>query len=496
MGNQDLNIEFNQLVATIKLYNSEVNLQKVLQAWEFAKLAHEGQKRFTGDPYVSHGLATAKILVDWRLDTDSVVAGLLHDTIEDGGAKKEDIIQNFGEGVSRLVDGVTKVSYIKLRGSEEEEFVENLRKMFLAMARDLRVILIKLADRLHNMRTLHAVPKSKQKRIAKETLEVYAPLAERLGMGKVKAELEDLAFPYIYPDEFKKVKETSKTHYKNVYDCIKKMKRRILKELATVNIKAKIDTRAKHLYSLWRKLERAGINWDFDKIHDIIALRILVNTVAECYTVLGVVHKLYKPIPHIGISDFIAQPKPNGYQSIHTKVFGVKGRAVEIQIRTHDMHEQAEHGIAAHWLYAQVKSRGAKDELLEKGIMQVGKSKLDWVKQLADWQREIRDSKEFIKAVKFDTLGHRNFIFSPNGDVFDLPSGATPVDFAFAVHTDLGKYIKAAKVNGKIVPLNYRLKSGDVCEIIKTKNPKKPSKDWLEFVVTTVAKRKIKQGND
>jgi GTP pyrophosphokinase len=488
----DLDKEYNQLITTIKGYDSSADTERVYRAWEFTLLAHSGQKRFTGDPYASHGLETAKILASWKLDTSSIIAGLLHDTIEDGGAKSADISEKFSEEIARLVDGVTKVSHIKLRGSEEEEFIENLQKMFLAMAKDLRVVIVKLADRLHNMRTLFAVTKEKQKRIAKETLEVYAPLAERLGMGEVKAELEGLAFPYIYPDEHEKVKKDSKIHYRKAKEHIKRMKRAILKECSKEKIKPKIDGREKCLFSLWKKLERPEIEWDYSKIHDIVALRIMVDTIPQCYTALGLVHGLYKPVPQIGVSDFIAQPKPNGYQSIHTKVFGVGKRAVEVQIRTHEMHEQAEFGVAAHWVYAQAKKKGIKDEYLEKGSIRADSSKLQWVRQLANWQKEIKDRKEFIKAVKFDALGHRNYIFSPKGDVYDLPFGATPVDFAYAVHTDLGKYIKSAKVNGKIIPLSHKLKSGDVCEILKTKNPKKPNKNWLDFVVTTVAKRKIK----
>jgi GTP pyrophosphokinase len=488
----DLDNKYNQLIADIKNFNSNADTKKVYKAWEFTLLAHGNQKRFSGDPYASHGLETAQILANWKLDTDSIIAGLLHDTIEDGGAKESDLVSEFGSDVAKLVKGVTKVSNIKLRGSEEEEFIENLRKMFFAMAKDLRVVIVKLADRLHNMRTLKYVPKGKQKRIAKETLEVYAPLAERLGMGELKANLEGLAFPFIYPGEYKKVKKDSKTHYRKAKEYIKKMKRAILKECSLEKIKPQIDGREKCLFSLWMKLKRPEIEWDFSKIHDIVALRIVVDTIPQCYTVLGLVHGLYKPVPQIGISDFIAQPKPNGYQSIHTKVFGFGKKVVEVQIRTRKMHEQAEFGVAAHWVYSQAKKKGVKDEFLEKGGVSAGGPKLRWIRQLANWQKEIKDSKEFIKAVKFDALGHRNFIFSPKGDVYDLPVGATPVDFAFAVHTDLGNYIKSAKVNGKIVPLSYELKSGDVCEIVKTKNSKKPNKDWLEFVTTTVARRKIK----
>ena len=272
------------------------------------------------------------------------------------------------------------------------------------------------------------------------------------------------------------------------------MKRTLLKNLAEEGIKAEIHARKKHLYSLWGKLERPGIDWDFEKIHDIVALRILVDTAVQCYTALGIVHNLFKPIPYVGISDFIAQPKPNGYRSIHTKVFGLKGKQVEVQIRTKIMHEEAEFGLAAHWAYSDVKRSGkVHDKVLEQMGVSAPAERLSWVRQLADWQKEITDAKEFLRAVKFDALGHRNFVFSPHGDVFDLPIGATPVDFAFAVHTDLGNYIKGAKVDGKIVPLDYKLKSGQVVEILKSKNPKKPNNDWLDFVVTTTARNNIKK---
>lgn len=485
--------DFKELLETIKSYNEGVDVGKIRLAWEFAKIAHIDQTRLSGEPFVSHPLKVAKILASWRLDTNSIIAGLLHDTVEDGGADKKDIVEEFGQEVARLVDGVTKVTGLRLRGSKEDVFVENLRKMLLVMAKDLRVVMIKLADRLHNMETLSALPSHKQKENALETLEIYAPLAERLGMGQLKGELEDLSFPYVYPEEFRKVKKESKEHYKEVEKYIKKMKRVLLVKLAEEGIKAEIHGRKKHLYSLWRKLERPEIDWDFDEVNDIMALRIIVNSVAECYTALGVVHANFRPVPHIGVSDFIAQPKPNGYRSIHTKVFGFGGKIVEVQIRTHEMHEQAEHGVAAHWSYSQAKSKGVKDALLEKGSVKVAEDKISWVRQLVNWQKQISDSKEFLRAVKFDALKHRNFVFSPKGDVYDLPAGATPVDFAYAVHTGLGKFIAGAKVNGRIVPLNYQLKSGDVVEIIKSKLPRKPSSDWLDFVVTTTARREIRK---
>lgn len=493
MAKSKFDKQFDELLSRIKGYDSRVEGEKVKSAWKFAKLAHTGQKRLTGDPYSSHALGTAEILADWRLDETSIIAGLLHDTVEDGGATRDDIVKEFGKEVAQLVDGVSKVSYLKLRGSKDEEFIENLRKMFLAMAKDLRVVLVKLADRLHNMQTLSPLPPDKRKRIAQETLEVYAPLAERLGMGEVKGQLEELAFPYVYPEDYKKVKKEAKVYYKKVEKRIKKMKQSISKKLVKEEIRPEIHARKKHLHSLWRKLERPEIEWDFDKIQDIVALRIIVDTTPQCYTALGIVHNLYKPIPRVGISDFIAQPKPNGYRSIHTKVFGPGGRPVEVQIRTNKMHEQAEYGIAAHWAYGEAKARGVKDAILEKLGTRAAPDKLSWVKQLTDWQKELTDSKEFLRAVKFDALTHRNFIFSPKGDVFDLPQNATPVDFAYAVHTDLGSYIKGAKVDGKIVPLDYKLKSGEVCEIIKSKNPRLPSPNWLDFVVTTTARRKIRK---
>ncbi len=477
-----------------RILGSGVNVAVIDKAWDFAVLAHHGQKRFTGEPFVLHGLETSKKLFEWKLDTETIAAGMLHDSIEDGGAKREDILKEFGEETAVLVDGVTKISDIKLRGSMNEEFIENLRKMFFAMAKDLRVILVKLADRLHNMKTLRGVPDEKRKRIAEETLEIYAPLAERLGMGQLKAELDDLAFPYVFPGEYKKVVAHSKAVYKNAEKQIEKMRRTLLLKFSEFGLICSISGRKKHLYSLWRKLERSDIEWDFEKIHDIMAMRILVETVSDCYKALGIVHGLFKPVPHIGISDFIAQPKPNGYRSIHTKVFGHEGKIVEIQIRTFEMHEEAENGIAAHWAYSGEKSKkGISGENLEKLSFGKSFSRLSWVKQLADWQREIKDKKEYLNAVKFDALSSRIFVFSPNGDVYDLPVGATPVDFAFAVHTDLSGYIKGSKANGRIVPLDYKLVSGDVVEIVKTKNYKPPSKDWLNFVKTTQAKRQIEK---
>lgn len=493
-NNHQLEADFQLLKTLFNNYPHPIDMAVIEKGWQFAVEAHRGQKRLTGEPYVNHPLQTAIILARWKLDQDAIIAGLLHDVIEDAGIKRSEINRDFSKQVGRLVEGVTKISNIKLRGSVDQVFVENLRKMFLAMAKDIRVVLVKLADRTHNMRTLYALDKDRQKKIAKETLEIYAPLAERLGMGEVKTELEDLAFPYVYPGEYNWVKSASKNFYREAEKHIDLMKRGLLTKFRKEKIEVRIHARKKHFYSLWRKLEREEVDRDFDKIHDIVAMRILVDKTVDCYSALGIVHGMFKPVPHIGISDFIAQPKPNGYRSIHTKVFGPKGRIVEVQIRTYRMHEEAEWGVAAHWVYSEIKSKGVSDSLLEEGAG-LKMNKFWWVRELIGWQKQFSDTKDYLAAVKIDILKHRNFIFSPNGDVYDLPAGATPIDFAYAVHTDLPNFIKGAKVNGKMVPLNYQLKSGDVVEIVKSKERKKPNRDWLNFAVTALAKREIKKSN-
>ena len=486
--------EFKDLIEVIKGYNPKAKFEKIKAAWEFAKMAHTGQKRLSGEDFVLHPLRVAAILASWKMDSTSIIAAFLHDTIEDGGAKREDIVREFGEGVAVLVDGVTKVTGLRLKGSRQEQFVENLRKMLLVMAKDLRVVFIKLADRLHNMRTLASLPKDSQMENSMETLEIYAPLAERLGVGKVKGELEDLAFPYAFPEDYEKVNEMVDLYFKktDAEADIESMKKAVLSKLVKAGIKAEVKGRKKHLYSLWRKLLRPENDWELGKIHDLIALRVFVPEVTDCYVALGIIHNTYKPVPSIGISDYIAQPKPNGYRSIHTKVFGPKGKIVEFQIRTFQMHEEAEYGLAAHWAYSELKDTAVAGSSLEK-IAPAGE-KLSWVKQLIGWQHEIADTEEFMKAVKFEGLKHRNFIFSPMGDVYDLPTDATPVDFAYTVHTGLGKFIQGAKVDGRIVPLDYKLKSGQVVEILTTKNPKGPNPHWLDFVVTNMARREIRKG--
>lgn len=482
----------DELIFKIKTYNPHANFGEIKKAFEFTQKAHAGQRRLSGDLVLSHLLTVAHVLADWKLDTTSIVAGLLHDVVEDGGKTLESVKKSFGEQVAVLVDGVTKIGEIKLRGAAEEEFMENLRKMLVVMARDLRVILIKLADRYHNMQTLNFLPKEKQIRIARETLEVYAPLAERLGIGEMKGKLEDLAFPYVYPEDFAWAKNYSAPYYHQAEEYVAEAGKVIFEELKKEKIKAEVHGRAKHLYSLWQKLLRGEIDKDITKIYDLMALRILVDSVRDCYAALGIVHKIWKPVPAKGVSDFIAQPKPNGYRSIHTTVFGSKGKIMEVQIRTFEMHEEAENGIAAHWHYAQLKSKKISEKKLENGVF-APDEKLSWVKQLVAWQKEIVDSQEFLEVLKFDALKHRIFVFSPNGDVFDLPTEATPVDFAYAVHTELGDKATGAKVDGKMVSLDFKLKSGQMVEILVDKNKKRPSQDWLSFVVTQTAKREIKK---
>jgi len=483
--------DVDQIIKKVKVYNPKADSGVIRKACQFARKAHGDQKRFSGEPVANHFLNVALILTDWKLDTTSIVAGLLHDVVEDTEITLEQVKKNFGEQTAFLVDGVTKVGEFMSKASDDDRFVENLRKMLLVMSKDLRVVLIKLADRHHNMQTLKFLPPEKQIRIARETLEVYAPLAERLGIGEIKGKLEDLAFPYVYSQEYQWLKKISKTHYRQAEIEIQKLVKDLRKELKTENIDGQVNSRTKHFYSLWKKLLRPEVSKDIEKIHDLMAMRIITNSTRDCYAALGVVHKLWKPVPYKGVSDFVAQPKPNGYRSIHTSVFGPRGKILEIQIRTYEMHDQAENGIAAHWHMSALKSAGKLSSMaIDKGEFFVPSEKLSWVKQLVNWQKEIIDSQEFMEALKFDALAHRNFIFSPKGDVYDLPVGATPVDFAYGVHTDLGDRTSGAKVNGKMVKLNHKLKSGDIVEIIKNKQAK-PSQDWLNFVVTTVARRKI-----
>jgi GTP diphosphokinase / guanosine-3',5'-bis(diphosphate) 3'-diphosphatase len=482
-----------KLLNSLHTSTRSLDVDKITSAWHFAFRAHSGQFRLSGEPFIIHPTQVAITLSQWNLDTDAIVAGLLHDTVEDGVATREDIISHFGATTVLLVDGVTKITNIRLTGSAEELFAENLRKMILIMAKDLRVVLIKLADRLHNMQTLKFLPSPNQLANAKETIEIYAPLADRLGMGEIKAQLEDLSFPYLYPDEYKQFTKDSQIYYKKAEDHIEELKKSLLNLIKPHIPAAIVNIRLKHLYSAWKKLNRSGIDGDWTKLYDLVAGRILVDTIPQCYEVMGIIHQKYYLVPYLGVSDFIATPKANGYRSLHTRVFGPHGRIIEIQIRTHQMHDEAEHGIAAHWYYSQAKSTGVNDSILEKGQIFAPTDKQAWVRQLVAWQDEITDNSEYFQALKLDIFQHRELVFSPHGDVYDLPSGATPVDYAYAVHTDLGHQISGARVNGKLVSLNHPLKNGDIVEILVDKNRKKPNSEWLNFVVTTTARRRIKK---
>ena len=467
-----------------KHYRSE-ELKFFEKAFEFSKTAHEGQLRKSGEPYILHCLAVAGYLGNHlHMDIDTVVAGLMHDVTEDTAITPAAVRKNFGEQVAFMVAGISKLGQIKLRNQKDENYLETLRKMFLAMAADIRVVLIKLADRRHNLLTLQYLPPEKQVRIARETMEVYAPIADRLGIGELKGELEDLSFPFIDPKEYEWLVNLVKERYEEMKTYVQRARDIIVKDLEQNNIKfLDISGRTKHLYSLFQKLLRPKYDKDLNKIYDLVALRIITRSLEDCYTCLGALHSKYRPLPG-RIKDYIAFPKPNGYRSIHTTVFGPEKRILEIQIRTEEMHQEAEYGIAAHWAYT------------EKGKPREGSraqpEQLEWVNQLKDWQKEIGgSSEEFFESLKIDFFKNRIFIFTPKGDVKDLPESATPLDFAFTVHTNLGLQAMGAKVNGKMAKLSEELQNGDVVEIITAKEPK-VSRDWLRFVRTSNARGKIR----
>jgi len=459
----------------------ETDLDLIARAGAFSLSAHEGQKRKSGEPYFIHCIGTARNLFLWHLDAKTIAAGLLHDVCEDTAIDGSAVKKEFGDEIAFLVEGVSKLGKIKYGGSERN--TENMRKMFLAMAEDVRVVLIKLADRLHNIRTLKYLKPEKQKRIALETIEIYAPIALRLGMGELKGELEDLSFPYAYPNEYASFVRAVSARYENVKHYLEQVMPLVRKELQKEKIKDfEINSRAKHYYSLHKKLSKNGMN--IDAVYDIIALRIVVNTIEECYAVLGMIHRLWKPLPG-RIKDYIALPKPNGYQSLHTTVFCVDGRITEFQIRTKVMHEEAENGIAAHWAYAE---HGKPKEGTKANQV-----KFSWVSSLREWQDGISASGEdFVESLKIDYFKDRIFVLTPKGDVVNLPEGSTPVDFAYDIHSDIGNHCIGAKVNGKMTQLDEKLKSGDVVEILTQKN-KKPSASWLEFARTSFARGKIRQ---
>lgn len=471
---------------------TEERVRLITKAFNFATKAHEGQKRRSGEEYIQHPIAVAKILAEMGMGSKTISAGLLHDVPEDTSTTIEEIEKEFGKEISGMVDGITKLGRIKLRGSHEEYFLENLRKMFIAMATDIRVIIIKLADRLHNMQTLKYNPSEKQIRIARETMEVFAPIANRLGMGDIKSKLQDIAFEYLDNENYKLVKDLEEKNFKQqekyVHQAIGELSEEIKKE--GINI-IEIDGRAKSLYSLFLKLKKYDM--DISRIHDLVAVRIIVSEIADCYEVLGIVHKKYRPM--IGrIKDYISLPKPNGYQSIHTTVFGPDGKIIEVQIRTLKMHNEAEFGIAAHWIYSEQKKKKNWKDYIFKKKETVPEKEVEWVKQLREWQNEIgRDDEEFMQGLKIDFFKNHIFAFTPKGDIIDLPEEATPIDFAYAIHGEIGNHATGAKVNGNMVPLDYKIKNGDVLEILTSKDRKNPNQDWLKFVKTSIAKSHIRK---
>jgi GTP diphosphokinase / guanosine-3',5'-bis(diphosphate) 3'-diphosphatase len=459
--------------------NPGADLTMLDLAYEFAVKAHAGQKRLDGTDYVTHAVETAYTLAQMNLDLATLQAGFLHDVPEDTTVTIEEIEKNFGPEVAKLVKGITKLGKIKYRGLER--YAENLRKMFVAMAEDVRVVIIKLADRLHNLKTLSALPPVKQQRIARETLEIYAPIAARLGIGQMKGLLEDLAFQYVYPEEYAWTIATAQTRLEDQLAYVNVMISEVKKFLKESGLQTvSIHGRVKHYYSLYKKLLRKDM--DISKVYDLVALRIVVPDVAACYQVLGIIHGAWKPMPG-RIKDYIAQPKPNGYRSLHTTVFGQDGRITEIQIRDRDMHDHAEYGIAAHWRY---KAGETKAEL------QLPPEQLKWITELLQWQKEITDNEQYLASLKIDIFQNRIFVLTPKGDVIDLPEEATPVDFAYQIHSDIGDRCSGARVNEKIVPLDHKLASGDLVEILVDKNRKGPGEDWLTFVKTNMARTHIK----
>lgn len=472
----------DDLLAKIREYYQEGDLSLIEKAYVFSEKAHSGQIRRSGEPYIFHPLGVAMILAELHLDLPTIATGLLHDTVEDTPATLEDIEENFGKGVAHLVDGVTKISRMKFRNTHEKQG-ENIRKMIVAMGRDVRVVLVKLADRLHNMRTLNHMPYEKQARIANETLDIYAPLASRLGISTLKIELEDLSFRYAHPDSYYALVQKVAKKKREREKYIDEVKKLLSSELSSrTNIKFEVTGRPKHLYSIFRKMQLRAI--DYEQVYDVLAFRVCVNSTAECYEVLGLVHSLWKPIPG-RFKDFIAMPKANNYQSLHTTVIGPGGERIEIQIRTFEMHLIAERGIAAHWQYKESK-HGGDDDANEDAV-----DKFNWLRELVNMHQSTHSPDEFLENIKTDLFDAEIYVFTPKGDVKELPEGATPIDFAYSVHTDVGHKVVAARVNGRLVPLKHKLKNGDSVEVITSKN-QTPSKDWLKFCVTTRAKSKIR----
>jgi len=470
------------LCQAVLAYDPAADVTQIRKAYAFAEEAHRGQKRASGVPYIVHPLATAHTLAEMRLPTSIIVAGLLHDVPEDTERTLEDLKMEFGADVASMVDGISKLGKIKYRGMER--YIENLRKMFLAMAADVRVVFIKFADRLHNLQTLDAIPQKKQYRIALESLEIYAPIANRLGMGEMKGMLEDAAFKYIYPKEFQWVQELAKSMREGKQEYLDRVMEMTTDILRNAGLKdVNVHGRAKYLFSLYKKLLKNDRN--IARIYDIIAVRVVVDSIADCYAALGIIHSRWTPVKG-RIKDYIAQPKPNGYRSLHTTVFCEEGEIVEFQIRTPEMHRESEFGIAAHWSY---------DELGKEAVP-MGKTTPQWVYELADIQQELSDKKKFVQSLedlKIDIFRDRIFVFTPKGDVIDLPEDSTCVDFAYAIHTDIGNTCTGAKVNENHSPLETVLKNGDMVEIVTDKSRKGPNPAWIKFVKTHHARQKVRQ---
>jgi GTP pyrophosphokinase len=465
-----------QVVQQVKINDPGADTGLIVKAYNFAIQAHGQQKRKTGEPYIQHPLHTAYLLAQMKADLPTILAGLLHDVPEDTPVSAAEVKRTFGEEVAAMVDGITKLRKIRYRGVER--YRESLKKMFLAMATDIRVIFIKFADRLHNLQTLEAIDPKKRLRIAKETLEIYAPIAGLLGIWRLKWQMEDICFKYLYPEEYQKLEYKYEIERKvELTQYIQKLKTILSRELDGAGIEHRLEGRFKHLFSIWQKMEAK--DRQFDEIYDVFALRVIVTNVADCYNALGVIHTLWRP-NYSRFKDYIAVPKPNGYRSLHTTVFGLNGKPTEFQIRTEEMHQESLYGLSAHLYYKQVNQTSPEKPMR-------------WMQEVLEVQKEIKDTGEFIKQIKLNVFQDRIFVFTPKGDVYDLPSNATPVDFAYAVHTDIGNKCTQALVNGKITELHQELNNGDMVEIIIDKKRKGPNSDWLKFVKTHKAKNRIRQ---
>jgi len=477
-------ILYKELIEKVQGYHPSADISMIEKAYHIANNAHKDQLRKSGEPYIIHPLCVAIILAELELDKESIVAGLLHDVVEDTVLTVEEIAVGFSVEIAFLVDGVTKLTQLNYSKDKVEIQAENLRKMFLAMAKDIRVILIKLADRLHNMRTLKYMIPEKQKEISRETMDIYAPIAQRLGISKIKIELDDLSLKYLEPEVYKDLAEKIATKKSERQAYIDSVVEDVIEHIEEASIPAKIDGRIKHFFSIYKKM--VNQNKTLDQIYDLFAVRIIVDSVKDCYAVLGVIHEMYKPIPG-RFKDYIAMPKPNMYQSLHTTLIGPKGQPFEIQIRTNEMHRTAEYGIAAHWKY--------KERQDGKETHDTQEEKLIWLRQVLEWQKDLSDNTEFLSLLKndFDLFSESVYCFTPTGDVKNLPTGSTPIDFAFSIHSAVGNKMVGARVNGKLVPIDYVIQNGDRIEIMTSQNSKGPSRDWLSIVKSTQAKNKINQ---